>query len=245
MKKTLPTPKRTTDDQSQVREVNSRQPSRSSWKKSRGPPTSRGGIAIRASRARRPRTRRRRCASAIPGLPATTIAPPSAGPSTKSRFLVRPRSAFACWRRSALTVCGHEPDLAPGSRTPSRRAVDDLERDKEPERRMAGEHEGRGRRLRRRPGRATRRRARGCAAGGRRARRRTARSPRSRPGGRRGRSRDRAAFGPRQLEHGESERDPGDRVAERRDRRRREEQPVVAARPAGRAAREGNRGHRG
>ncbi len=56
--------------------------------------------------------------SAIPGLPATTSAPPSAGPITQSRFLVRPRSAFACCSRSALTVCGTSPISAGRTKPP-------------------------------------------------------------------------------------------------------------------------------
>ena len=48
-------------------------------------------------------------ASAIPGLPATTITPPMAGPTTKMRFRIMPRSAFASWSCSWLTVCGTRP----------------------------------------------------------------------------------------------------------------------------------------
>ena len=79
------------------------------WKKRAAVSTTRGAIAIRTSNNAATTNDTASMSSAIPGLPATTIAPPSAGPITQSRFLVRPRSAFACCSRSALTVCGTSP----------------------------------------------------------------------------------------------------------------------------------------
>ena len=120
MKKTFPSPKTTTVDQSQVRDVNSRQPSRSSWKKfAAGTSCSaRGGIRIRASSSAAATNDTASTASAMPGLPAATITPPTAGPSDEDRFRTRPFSAFACWRRAALTVCGTSPVCA-GMTNPS------------------------------------------------------------------------------------------------------------------------------
>jgi len=48
-------------------------------------------------------------ASAMPGLPATTSAPPMAGPSALVTSRVRPMSAFACCSLGALTVSGISP----------------------------------------------------------------------------------------------------------------------------------------
>ncbi len=50
--------------------------------------------------------------SAMPGLPSATRVPPIAGPSTATMLRDMPCSAFACCRRSALTVCGTRPTSA-------------------------------------------------------------------------------------------------------------------------------------
>ena len=69
----------------------------------------RGATRMRVSRSAAPTKEAASIASAIPGLPATTITPPTAGPTTKIRFRIIPRSAFASWSRSSLTVCGTRP----------------------------------------------------------------------------------------------------------------------------------------
>ena len=164
--------------------------------------------------------------SAIPGLPATTIAPPSAGPITQSRFLVRPRSAFACCSRSALTVCGTSP-ISAGRTKPSpmpyaawsaaRSATDARPESTKPAvaacappwtSKAADEHTLARQAVSDHASEQHHCRVCDLAAG----------DDDPEIGGAR----------PVQLEHGECQRDRPDGVAERRDRRRREQQPVVA-----------------
>ncbi len=76
---------------------------------------SRGAIRIRVSRPAQTKKLTASTASATPGLPATTSAPPTAGPRTPTMFRDRPCSAFACCSRSALPSAGRARPR-PGSR---------------------------------------------------------------------------------------------------------------------------------
>ena len=150
MKKKFPIPKTTTVDQSQVREVNSCQPSRSSRRKcgcSVG--AARAGMWICVSRSAAPANEAASIARATPGLPATTIDPADR----------RADHEHEVPHEAAQRVRLLEPRVADGLRAPGPVSagitnavggpVDDLEHDEQPERRVAGEDDGRRRRLRR------------------------------------------------------------------------------------------------
>ena len=99
----------TTIDQSHVRERNSPQPSRSSWTKLDAAWRAAAGTRIRTTNAALTRNVAASKASAQPAPTPATTSPASPAPTIEVVLLASRSSAFACWRRAALTTLGTRP----------------------------------------------------------------------------------------------------------------------------------------
>ena len=149
MKKKFPIPKTTTVDQSQVREVNSSQPSRSSRRKcgcSVG--AARAGIVDPREQERRARERGGVDREGDPRAAGDDDDPADRRPDHEDQVPHHPAQRVRLLEPLVADRLRHQARLGRDHERVGR-PVDDLEHDEQHERRVAGEDDGRGRRLRR------------------------------------------------------------------------------------------------